>query len=128
MVYLSICLAALSHCIWQAAATSHALAARMCDQWVRTSPSMRVLRAAFCEGLLEKYGMRLMGPIAILRNWTFCLFYVMAELWGSVVVSLLFWGFANQVRCMLLCVCASRSMHVCWKEGPTNDLHCGAWG
>eukprot|EP00962_Isochrysis_galbana_P043474 scaffold16566_cov67-Isochrysis_galbana.AAC.1 len=22
----------------------------------------------------------------------------MAELWGSVVVSLLFWGFANQVR------------------------------
>ena len=38
-----------------------------------------------------------MGPIAILRNWTFCLFYVMAELWGSVVVSLLFWGFANQV-------------------------------
>jgi ATP/ADP translocase len=24
-------------------------------------------------------------------------FYVMAELWGSVVVSLLFWGFANEV-------------------------------
>jgi AAA family ATP:ADP antiporter len=42
-------------------------------------------------------GVRFAGPISILRNWTFCLFYVMAELWGSVVVSLLFWGFANQV-------------------------------
>lgn len=54
--------------------------------------------AAFCENLLEQAGPRFAGPIAILRNWTFCLFYVMAELWGSVVVSVLFWGFANQVR------------------------------
>ncbi|KAK9844458.1 hypothetical protein WJX74_002809 [Apatococcus lobatus] len=51
----------------------------------------------FCERLLENWGARFGGPIAILRNWTFCLFYVMAELWGSVVVSLLFWGFANQI-------------------------------
>jgi AAA family ATP:ADP antiporter len=35
------------------------------------------------------------GLIAILRNWTFALFYVMSELWGSVALSLLFWGFAN---------------------------------
>jgi len=42
-------------------------------------------------------GAKAAAPIAILRNWSFCLFYVMAELWGSVVVSLLFWGFANQV-------------------------------
>jgi AAA family ATP:ADP antiporter len=55
--------------------------------------------AAFCENLLEQAGPRFAGPIAILRNWTYCLFYVMAELWGSVVVSVLFWGFANQVRC-----------------------------
>jgi ATP/ADP translocase len=52
---------------------------------------------AFCEQLLETAGARFAGPIAILRNWTFCLFYVMAELWGSVVVSVLFWGFANQI-------------------------------
>mmetsp|Transcript_22221 Transcript_22221/g.48531 ORF Transcript_22221/g.48531 Transcript_22221/m.48531 type:complete len:578 (+) Transcript_22221:158-1891(+) len=52
---------------------------------------------AFCQDLLEKVGARFAGPIAILRNWTFCLFYVMAELWGSVVVSVLFWGFANQI-------------------------------
>ncbi len=53
--------------------------------------------AAFCEQLLQSAGQRWAGPIAILRNWTFCLFYVMAELWGSVVVSVLFWGFANQI-------------------------------
>lgn len=52
---------------------------------------------AYCESLLEQMGPRFAGPIAILRNWTFCLFYVMAELWGSVVVSVLFWGFANQI-------------------------------
>ncbi|BDA49057.1 ADP,ATP carrier protein 1 [Coccomyxa sp. Obi] len=52
---------------------------------------------AFAEQLLNTAGARFAGPISILRNWTFCLFYVMAELWGSVVVSLLFWGFANQI-------------------------------
>lgn len=35
--------------------------------------------------------------IAIFRNWTYALFYTLANLWGSVVVSLLFWGFANDI-------------------------------
>jgi AAA family ATP:ADP antiporter len=35
------------------------------------------------------------GLVAMFRNWTYSLFYVMAELWGSVGISLLFWGFAN---------------------------------
>jgi AAA family ATP:ADP antiporter len=35
--------------------------------------------------------------IAIFRNWTYALFYMLANLWGSVVVSLLFWGFANEI-------------------------------
>ncbi|XP_050232038.1 plastidic ATP/ADP-transporter [Mercurialis annua] len=52
---------------------------------------------AFADKLLSVLGPRFLGPIAILRIWTFCLFYVMAELWGSVVVSVLFWGFANQI-------------------------------
>jgi len=52
---------------------------------------------AWCVEMLDKLGPRFMGPLAILRNWTYCLFYVMAELWGSVVVSVLFWGFANQI-------------------------------
>jgi AAA family ATP:ADP antiporter len=33
--------------------------------------------------------------IAMFRNWSFSLFYIFAELWGSVMLSLLFWGFAN---------------------------------
>lgn len=37
------------------------------------------------------------GLVAVVRNWTFSLFYVMAELWGSVGISLLFWGFANDI-------------------------------
>lgn len=35
------------------------------------------------------------GLVALFRNWTFALFYIMSELWGSVAISLLFWGFAN---------------------------------
>ncbi|CAN1777603.1 Plastidic ATP/ADP-transporter [Linum perenne] len=52
---------------------------------------------AFADKLLNVLGPRFLGPLAIMRIWTFCLFYVMAELWGSVVVSVLFWGFANQI-------------------------------
>lgn len=37
------------------------------------------------------------GFVAAYRNWTFSLFYILAELWGSVALSLLFWGFANQI-------------------------------
>lgn len=37
------------------------------------------------------------GFIAMFRNWTFTSFYVMSELWSPVILSLLFWGFANQV-------------------------------
>ncbi|CAH8258802.1 unnamed protein product [Arabidopsis lyrata] len=52
---------------------------------------------ALADKLLATLGPRFMGPLAILRIWSFCLFYVMAELWGSVVISVLFWGFANQI-------------------------------
>jgi ATP:ADP antiporter, AAA family len=37
------------------------------------------------------------APLSIIRNWSFAVFYVMAEMWGSVVASLLFWGLANEV-------------------------------
>lgn len=36
-------------------------------------------------------------PIAMLCNWSFTIFYVMCELWGSLVLSVIFWGFANEV-------------------------------
>lgn len=37
------------------------------------------------------------GLIAVFRNWTFTLFYVMSELWGTAILTVLFWGFANEV-------------------------------
>ncbi|ESW22691.1 hypothetical protein PHAVU_005G174000 [Phaseolus vulgaris] len=52
---------------------------------------------ALADKLLNILGPRFLGPLAIMRIWSFCLFYVMAELWGSVVISVLFWGFANQI-------------------------------
>jgi ATP:ADP antiporter, AAA family len=35
------------------------------------------------------------GLIALVRNWTFTSFYVISELWAVVVLSVLYWGFAN---------------------------------
>ncbi len=37
------------------------------------------------------------GFVAIFRNWTYALFYIMSELWGSVALSLLCWQFANDI-------------------------------
>ncbi len=37
------------------------------------------------------------GLVACFRNWTYSIFYILAELWGSVVLSLMFWGFANDI-------------------------------
>ena len=39
----------------------------------------------------------LMGLVAVFRNWMFSIFYILSELWGSVVLSLLFWSFANDI-------------------------------
>lgn len=35
--------------------------------------------------------------IAIFGNWTYSLFYILSELWGSAIISLSFWQFANQI-------------------------------
>jgi len=37
------------------------------------------------------------GLVAIFRNWTFTAFYVMSELWSTAIMTVLFWGFANQI-------------------------------
>lgn len=36
----------------------------------------------------------------MVRNWTFTAFYCFSELWGDVVLSLLFWGLANETTPM----------------------------
>ncbi len=35
--------------------------------------------------------------IPVIGNWSFSIFYILSELWGSVVVSMLFWQFANEI-------------------------------
>ncbi len=55
---------------------------------------------AFCDWLQAQSFMPAgaKGLIDVIRNWTFSLFYVMSELWGSMAISLLFWGFANDIN------------------------------
>jgi len=36
-------------------------------------------------------------PVNLLRHWTFSLYYIVSELWGSAGVPLLFWSVANDV-------------------------------
>ena len=37
------------------------------------------------------------GFIAMFRNWTFTLFYIMSEMWSTIIMTVLSWGFANDV-------------------------------
>ncbi|MCY3974390.1 MAG: Npt1/Npt2 family nucleotide transporter [Simkaniaceae bacterium] len=37
------------------------------------------------------------GAVALMRNWSYTLFYVMSELWGTTILSVLLWGFTNAV-------------------------------
>lgn len=37
------------------------------------------------------------GFLSLFQYWTCTLFYVVAELWSSIVMTVLFWGFANEV-------------------------------
>lgn len=50
-----------------------------------------------CDSLATRLPDGFSGLISIFRNWTFTLFYCMSELWGTIVMTILFWGFANQM-------------------------------
>jgi AAA family ATP:ADP antiporter len=50
---------------------------------------------AFSDSLKASLPQGAGGFVESIRNWPFALFYILAELWGSVVLSLLFWAFAN---------------------------------
>lgn len=52
---------------------------------------------AFADTIQSYLPIGFSGLIACLRNWTYSMFYIMAELWGSAVLSLMFWGFANDI-------------------------------
>lgn len=52
---------------------------------------------SFADSLSSSLPLGCKGLIAMIRYWSFTLFYVMSELWGNIVLFVLFWGFANQV-------------------------------
>lgn len=52
---------------------------------------------SFAEALQAKLPQGLQGLVACFRHWTYALFDIFAELWGSAVLGLLFWGFANDI-------------------------------
>ncbi|MDJ0652460.1 MAG: Npt1/Npt2 family nucleotide transporter [Simkaniaceae bacterium] len=51
----------------------------------------------FCDQLESFCPQGLVGLIGMFRYWSFTLFYVMAELWGTAIMSVLFWAFANEI-------------------------------
>lgn len=52
---------------------------------------------ALADSIQATLPLGLHGFVACFRDWTFSLFYILAELWGSAVLSLMFWGFANEI-------------------------------
>jgi ATP/ADP translocase len=61
-------------------------------------PNTHILHpTAACDVIQAALPVFFAPVVAIFRNWTYALFYTLANLWGSVVVSLLFWGFANEI-------------------------------
>lgn len=52
---------------------------------------------AFADKMESVFPLGLKGFVALIRNWTYTIFYVMAELWGTTIMTVLFWGFANEI-------------------------------
>ncbi|MBA3721458.1 MAG: NTP/NDP exchange transporter [Parachlamydiaceae bacterium] len=48
------------------------------------------------ENLTNNYP-RFKTILSVYGSWSYAVFYVLSELWGSVVLSLLFWQFANEI-------------------------------
>jgi AAA family ATP:ADP antiporter len=52
---------------------------------------------ALCDRIQDSLPAGFKGFIAIFRNWTFTLFYIMSEMWSTIIMSVLAWGFTNDV-------------------------------
>lgn len=50
-----------------------------------------------CDRIQQMLPQGFQGFIAIFRNWTFTLFYIMSEMWSTIIMTVLSWGFANDV-------------------------------
>lgn len=49
------------------------------------------------ETLREHLPRGFKGLIAMICNWTFTSFYIISELWAVLILTILFWGFANDI-------------------------------
>ena len=58
-------------------------------------PSLHLYAAG--DALRSALPAGLHGLATLVQNWTFSLFFCFAEIWGSVCISVLFWGLANDV-------------------------------
>lgn len=52
---------------------------------------------AFADYLQSVLPTGFSGMISMFRHWSFTLFYIMSELWGTAIMTVLFWGFANEI-------------------------------
>jgi AAA family ATP:ADP antiporter len=52
---------------------------------------------SFCDRIQSMLPLGFQGFVALFRNWTFTLFYVMSEMWSTIIMTVLAWGFANDV-------------------------------
>lgn len=57
---------------------------------------------SFADKLQELLPQGFSGLIAIFRNWTYTTFYIMSEMWSTMIMTVLFWGFANEVTSVRL--------------------------
>ncbi len=51
----------------------------------------------FADQLESILPLGMKGFVALIRNWTYTAFYVMSEMWGTTIMTVLFWGFANEI-------------------------------
>ncbi len=50
-----------------------------------------------CDRIQHMLPLGCQGFVALFRNWTFTLYYVMSEMWSTIIMTVLAWGFANDV-------------------------------
>lgn len=64
-----------------------------------------------------------MGLVAVFRNWTYAIFFELAELWGSFMLALMFWGFSNEITK----VEEAKRFYAMFGVGANLALICAGW-
>lgn len=54
----------------------------------------------FADILQNILPLGLKGLVSLVRNWTFAVFYIMSDLWGTLVMAIVFWTMVNEITSM----------------------------